>query len=325
MHGHGHHHHHGDDGNLHRSPLRRLGIAFGLTAAFMVVEALVGWWSGSRALMADASHMLGDAAALGLAILAQRIALQQRTRERTYGYRRAEVLAAFVNGIALAVLAIWVFKEAFERWGRSLEIMGDAMLVTAVIGLLVNGASAWVLSRGVSGQNTNTRAALFHVLSDALGSVGAIIAGALILAFGWTLADTIASVVIGALVLYGGWRLIRQTTRVLMEGTPVEVDVEELESTLLDIPGVQDFHDLHVWCISDGFVVMTVHVVLEPGHHGTVVVAAVRDAVRERHGIEHVTIQPEPRPQSELLSLQLRTPGDAPSQKPSCPVPSNGG
>jgi len=271
----------------------------------MVIEAFVGWWAGSRALIADASHMLGDAAALGLAIFAQRIAAQQRTRARTYGFRRAEVLAAFVNGITLAVLAIWVFKEAIERWNQPLAIMGDAMLLTAVLGLLVNGAAAWVLSRGSEGQNTNTRAALFHVLSDALGSIGAIVAGVLILAFGWTLADTVASVVIGALVLYGGWRLIRQTTRVLMEGTPVEVDVTELESTLLSVVGVHDFHDLHVWCISDGFDVMTVHVVLEPGHHGTEVVSAVRGAVAERHGIEHVTVQPEAKP-AQLLALRPR-------------------
>lgn len=307
-HAHGHHHGHAHGAaELRHSPLRRLLLAFGLTASFMFVEAIVGWWAGSRALIADAGHMLGDAAALGLAIFAQRIASQQRTRERTYGFRRAEVLAAFVNGIALAVLALWVFREAVERWGQDLRIMGDAMLLTAVLGLGVNGVAAWILARGSDGQNTNTRAALFHVLSDALGSVGAIIAGVLILAFGWTLADTIASVIIGALVLFGGWRLIRQTTRVLMEGTPVEIDVAEIENTLRDVPGVADFHDLHVWSISDGFDVMTVHVVVEPGQHGTVVVAAVRRAVEQRHSIKHVTVQPEAKPQERLLSLRVRS------------------
>lgn len=301
---HGHDHGHGH-AELRRSPLGRLIAAFALTASFMVVEALVGWWAGSRALLADASHMLGDAAALGLAIGAQRIASRLRTRQRTYGFRRAEVLAAFVNGIALAVLALWIFKEAVERWSTRLEIIADAMLLTAVLGLVVNIAAAWILSRGAGGKNTNTKAALYHVLSDALGSVGAIVAASLILAFGWTQADTIASVVIGALVLYGGWRLIRQTIHVLMEGTPVEIDVAELEGTLRSVQGVVDFHDLHVWSISDGFDVMTVHVVIGPDQDGTVAVAAVRQAVRQRHGIDHVTIQPEAVVQEQLIPLRL--------------------
>ena len=284
----------------------------------MVVEAAVGWWSRSLALVADAGHMLADAAALLLAILAQRIALQSRTRAQTYGFRRAEVLAAFANGIALALTAIWIFKEAIERFREPPAINAIAMTATAVVGLLVNLGSAAMLGAGEQGHNANTRAALAHVLSDALGSVGAIAAGVIILTSGWTRADPVISAVIGVLVLWGGWRLVRDTSRVLMEGSPVEIDIAHVEETLRAVPGVVDFHDLHVWSISDGFDVLTVHIVIDKGFHGTDVVAAVSRRLRERHGLDHVTIQPEPSHDDRLLTIGRRPaatpdrgPGDA--------------
>ncbi|MCC6527385.1 MAG: cation transporter [Polyangiaceae bacterium] len=295
-------HAHGHD---HRAtPLRRLAWAFGLTASFMLVEAAVGFFTGSRALVADAGHMLSDSAALGLAIAAQRIAVRDRTRRRTYGFRRAEVLAAFVNGIALALVAVWVCKEAVVRWAEPPEIAALPMLATAVAGLVVNAASAFILSRG--SHNPNTRAAFLHVLSDGLGSVGAIAAGAVMLAGGSTRADAVASAAIGLLVLYGGWRLLRDTAHVLMEGTPVEIDVHEVEATLRQVPGVADFHDLHVWSISEGFNVLTVHVVIAAGHHGTVVAGAAGRALRTAHGIAHTTIQPEAPRGAALVTLGTR-------------------
>jgi len=269
----------------------------------MVVEATVGWWSGSLALMADAGHMLADAVALGLAIVAQRIATQTRTRAQTYGFRRAEVLAAFANGIALALTAVWVFSEAAARWQEPEPIEAVAMTATAAVGLVVNLVSAFILSRGSHGHNVNTRAALAHVISDALGSVGAILAGVLVLAFGWTRADPAISAFIGCLILWGGWRLVRDTSRVLMEGTPTAIDIAQVEETLRGVPGVADFHDLHLWSISDDFDVLTVHVVLDEGRHGTEVVEAVSRRLRDRHGIEHVTIQPEAAPQERLVTL----------------------
>src|SRR5678816_1445900 len=185
--GHAHHgshaHHQGGEAEPHRSPLRRLGWAFGITASFMLVEAGVGWWSNSLALVADAGHMLADAAALAIAIVAQRIAGQTRTRARTYGFRRAEVLAAFANGVALALTAVWIFVEAAHRWQSPPVINAVAMTITAVVGLLVNLGSAAMLASGSHGHNVNTRAALAHVLSDALGSVGAASAGGCILLF----------------------------------------------------------------------------------------------------------------------------------------------
>ncbi len=275
-----------------------------MTAAFMFVEAGVGWWSNSLALVADAGHMLADAAALGLAIFAQRIATQSRTRTRTYGYRRAEVLAAFANGIALGLTAIWIFIEAVQRWHNPPQIMGAALTITAVIGLVVNIVAAVLLGLGAHGHNVNTRGAFAHVLTDALGSVGAILAGALVLLFGWNRADPVISAAIGVLVLWSGWRLVLETSRVLMEGSPIEIDLAHIEETLRSVPGVADFHDLHVWSISDGFDVLTVHVVLDQGYHGTDVVAAVTRRLRERHKLDHCTIQPEPRQGEQLVTLR---------------------
>jgi len=273
----------------------------------MLVEAVVGWWSQSLALIADAGHMLADAAALLLAIVAQRVAAQTRTRARTYGYRRAEVLAAFANGIALGLTAIWIFIEAASRWRAPPPIRAEAMTITATLGLAVNLGSAVMLWAGARGHNVNTRAALAHVLSDAVGSVGAILAGVLILTLGWTRADPVISAVIGALILWGGWRLVRDTSRVLMEGSPIEIDIAHVEDTIRAVPGVVDLHDLHVWSISDGFDVLTVHVVIGPGHHGTDIVVAVGRRLRERHGLDHSTIQPEPRHADQLVTL--RRPG----------------
>jgi len=278
------------------------------------VEAGVGWWANSLALVADAGHMLADAAALGLAIFAQRIAGQTRTRSRTYGFRRAEVLAAFANGIALGLTAVWIFIEAAQRWQKPPDILGLVMTITAVVGLFVNILAAAMLGAGAHGHNVNTRGALAHVITDAAGSVGAILAGVLVLAFGWNRADPVLSAAIGVLVLYSGYRLVRETSRVLMEGSPVEIDIAHIEDTLRAVPGVVDFHDLHVWSISDGFDVLTVHVVLDRGFHGTDVVSAVSRSLRERHGLEHCTIQPEP-PQGEQLVTLRRSADEQPPRR----------
>ena len=301
-HGSGEHEHHHHDHSA--TPLKRLAWAFGITAGFMGVEAGVGWWSGSLALVADAGHMLADAAALGLAMIAQRIAVRERTHDRTFGYRRAEVLAAFVNGIALALTAIWVFYEAASRWSSPPQIHAGAVAITAAVGLLVNLLSATILSAGKGGHNVNTRAALAHVISDALGSVGALLAAAAILLFGWNRADALISVGIGALILWGGWRLVRDTSRVLMEGSPAQMDLAVVEATILDVEGVAALHDLHVWSISEGFDVLTVHVVIEPGHHGIEVAAAVNRRMRKDHGLSHCTVQPEAPRDERLVTLR---------------------
>jgi cobalt-zinc-cadmium efflux system protein len=300
-----HHHAHGLS-ELRKTPYRRLVFAFVITAGFMFVEAIVGFVSGSLALVADAGHMLADAAALALAMIAQRIAAQQRTRARTYGHRRAEVLAAFANGVALALTAIWIFGEAAQRFREPRVIDAKAMIATAVLGLVVNLVAAGVLASGSHGHNVNTRAALAHVLSDALGSVGAIAGGILVSSLGWYRADPVISAVIGILILWGGFKLVRDTSHVLMEGSPIEVDIADIEKTIRGVPGVVDFHDLHVWSISEGFDVLTVHIVIARGFHGTDVVQAVSMRIREVHQIEHSTIQPEPQRTPELVKLRRK-------------------
>ncbi|MEC7520574.1 MAG: cation diffusion facilitator family transporter [Myxococcota bacterium] len=294
-HGHSHDHAHSHGGHAHdhgqSAPRRALLGALVLTASFMFVEVAVGLWSGSLALLADAGHMLNDAAALGLSLFVTWIAARPRTTKHTFGYRRAEVMGAFVNAVALGVAGVLIVVEGVERIGAPTEVRGIGMLLTAALGLMVNLGSAWILTRH-GGDSINVKAALFHVLSDALGSMAAVIAGGLILGFGWTIADPIASLLIAVFILAGAWRLLKDTAHVLMEGAPRGVDVEDLEATILGTEGVDEVHDLHVWSLVPGEVLLSAHVILRPGAHGTDVARLV--GVRlGLHGVQHATIQPE--------------------------------
>ncbi|HWN66984.1 MAG TPA: cation diffusion facilitator family transporter [Haliangium sp.] len=272
--------------------------------SFMVVEVVAGLISGSLALLSDAGHMLTDAGALALALVAQNLAARARTERRTFGYRRAEILAALINGTVLGASAVWIIIEAVRRFSDPGQIHGTPMLVVAGLGLVVNLISAWLLAHGHA--NINTRAAAAHVASDAAGSVAAMIAGGLVLGFGWHIADPIASIVISLLIFWGAWRLVRESVDVLMEGTPAGVDPNALEQVIRTAPGVASLHDLHVWCISDGFPVVTVHVVLDGSGHGTDVSRAVARRIQERFGIEHVTVQPEA-PATKLVPVTALT------------------
>jgi cobalt-zinc-cadmium efflux system protein len=304
--GHDHPHDHGAAPHAHASaatPARRLAIALGLTASFMVVEVVAGWLTGSLALLSDAGHMLTDAGALTLALLAQRIAQRGRSTRRTFGYRRAEVLAALANGVVLGASSLWIVVEAVRRFRAPTEVDGLPMLVVAAIGLVLNLVSAALLSAGGS-SNANVRAAAAHVLADAAGSVAAILAGVAVLAFGWNVADPIVSVVISVLISRSAWRVVRESLDVLMEGTPRGLVVEDLQATILATPGVASLHDLHVWSVSDDLPMVTVHVVLDEQHHGTEVALAVGERVRATHGIGHATVQPEaPSPGERLVQL----------------------
>jgi cobalt-zinc-cadmium efflux system protein len=283
----------------------RITIALGLTLTAMVASVVGGVASHSLALLSDAGHMLADAGALALALMAQRVASRPRTDMRTYGWRRAETLAAFVNAILLGVASVWVVIEAAERWRNPPQILGRFMLAIAILGLVVNLVAAWVLSRGHT-HNENTRAALAHVISDAAGSIAAIIAALLVLAWGWQRADPILSVVLAVMIFWGAWKLVTQTLDVLMEGTPRGLNTAELERTIRDTPGVSGFHDLHAWTISEGFNVVTVHVVLDGKSHGTEVSESVCRRIREVHGITHATVQAEP-PQPHVHFQPLST------------------
>lgn len=297
---HGHEHEHGEHEHDHgkelrATPARRLAIALALTAGFLFVEAAAGVLTGSLALLSDAAHMLADAGALALALVAQRIAARPRSPERTFGFRRAESLAAFVNGVVLAVGSLAILWEAARRWRSPEPILGGGMLVVAVAGLAVNLLSAFVLLRGREGHNANTRAALAHVLSDAAGSVAAILAAVCVLTLGWTRADAVASGLLSLLILGSAWRLVDDTLAVLMEGVPTGLDARAIEGTIRGVAGVASLHDLHVWQVAEGFPVLTVHVVLAEGEHGAEVCRRVALALRREHGVEHVTVQPEAR------------------------------
>lgn len=276
----------------------------------MVVEAAVGFISGSLALLADAGHMLADAGALALALAAQRFAARQRTDRSTFGFRRAEVLAAFVNGMALAGVAVLIMKEAVERWLEPRAVDGHAILYTASAGLIVNIAAAAVLMRGQR-DSINVRAAFAHVLSDALGSVAAIVAGVIVSVFSYQRADPLLSIAIAILVLVSGFRILKETAGILLEGAPPHLDVVAVERTIRECPGVAEVHDLHVWRISERFDALTAHVVLERGQHGTDVCRAVAERLRAVHGLDHVTIQPEPPRPDDLVSLRRSRDGAA--------------
>ena len=290
-HAHRHHHHRGPGDGA--APEGRLLAALLLTVGFMVVEAVAGWLAHSLALVSDAGHMFADAGALALALTAQRVASRPRTLVRTYGYRRAETLAALGNGVALGITAVWVITEAVERWQTPTRVDAWTVLAVAAMGFAVNLLAAWLLSRGKSGHNANTRAALAHVASDALGSVSAMAAAVIVLVFGWNRADAVAGFVISGLILWGAFRLVAQTVSVLMESVPAGVELADLERTILSTPGVKEVHDLHAWTISDGFDAVTVHVVLDGTAHGTDVAADVGERIRREHHVSHVTVQPE--------------------------------
>jgi cobalt-zinc-cadmium efflux system protein len=266
----------------------------------MFVEGVAGWLVHSLALLSDAGHMLADAGALGLALTAQRVAARPRSLSRTYGYRRAETLAALANGVVLGVTAVWVIAEAVARFKEPASIDAVPMLIVAVIGLAFNLFAGFILSTGHV-HNANTRAAVAHVLSDALGSISAIAAAVLVLALGWQRADAIASLIISVLILLGAFRLVSETVRVLMESVPSGVVLEELERTIRGTPGVADLHDLHAWTISDGFDAVTVHVVLDGNAHGTEVAREVGERIHKDHRVTHVTVQPEAPPLSPDL------------------------
>ena len=285
-----HQHHHARDVTRQR-PLQ---IALAITVLFLVAEVVGALLSGSLALLADAAHMLTDVAALGLALFAFWVSRWPATPERSYGYYRAEVLAALVNATALLVVVLFIFWEAYQRLRTPSTVEALPMIGVATLGLAANGLSAWVLSRGET-TNLNLRGALLHVVADALGSVGVIVAGVVILLTGWTFADPIAAMGIGALVLWASVRLLRDAVDVLMEATPRGVDLREVEATLASLPGVAGVHDLHVWTVTSGFLALSGHLTLceerDPRERGLLVQAT--ELLRDRFGITHVTLQVE--------------------------------
>jgi cobalt-zinc-cadmium efflux system protein len=263
-----------------------------LVSVYIVAEVVGGLLTNSLALLADAGHMLSDAAALGLSLFALWIAERPPSATRTYGYYRTEILAALVNGATLVAIAIYIFIEAVERFREPPEVLGGLMMAIASGGLLVNLVGLWILNAG-RGESLNMRGAWLHVFTDALGSVGAIVGGVLIYFFGWSWADPVVSVLIGLLVLYSSWRLLKESVAVLMEGVPGAINVDDVRDAIASVPAVRGVHDLHVWSITSGLVALSAHVVVESANSMQPALSAIQTELSRRFAIEHATIQVE--------------------------------
>jgi len=283
----------------YRAPLnvetrRRLTLALAITAAVMVVELVGGWLAGSLALLADAAHMLADVAALALALVAAWIARRPATPERSFGFLRLEILAALVNGAVLFAIALGIGVEAWRRVHAPEAVDGVLLLGVAAIGFAANVGAAVVLHRGHE-HSLNQRGAYLHVLGDLLGSVGALIAGAIVIATGWTLADPLISVLIGVLVLASAWRLVKESTDVLLEATPRHIALSDVHERIVSVPGVESVHDLHLWTVTSGVVAMSGHLVVKNPSDNQPILEAVQNRMRAL-GIQHVTVQVEREP-----------------------------
>jgi cobalt-zinc-cadmium efflux system protein len=303
MHSRAGHHHHGAAGDHHHphrhahhqaegpNAERRVLAVLALTAVFMVAEAVAGWLSGSLALIADATHMLSDTAALALAYAAFGIARRPSDHRRTYGYHRFEILAAFANGLALFALAAWIVVEALGRLRAPVPVLGGPMLVVAILGLAVNLVSLYLLQSSSHG-NLNVRAAFVHVLGDVFGSIGAILAAVVILATGWTAIDPILSVLVAVLVLRAAWDVTRRSAHVLMEGAPEGFHADEVRADLVaNVPGVADVHHVHAWALTAERPLVTLHVRLAEDAEHRSALRAIKSRLASRFGIDHSTVQ----------------------------------
>ena len=311
---------------------RTLLFSFIIITLYMFVEAIGGWLTGSLALLSDAGHMLSDAVALGATLMAFKIGEKAATHQKTFGYKRFEILVATVNGATLVIIAIMIFYEAIKRFNSPPEIATQGMLIVATIGMLVNILVAWLMHRGNRGGdahghshagshegsqgknegkapvNLNMQSAYLHVLSDLMGSVAAIVAALLMMSFGWVWADAAASVIVAILILFSGYRVVRDSVHILMEGTPEGISLVEVEDKLLAHPQVRQVHDLHVWSITSGLNALSCHVVVDGEmsiYESSILITNLEKSLLELD-IHHATIQVE-----SLAHPQTKTHSDA--------------
>jgi cobalt-zinc-cadmium efflux system protein len=282
----GHAHSHGDG-------MRPLTGAIALTAVIFCVELAGGYWTGSLALLADATHMAVDLLGLGLSLFAAMLARLPPDPKRTYGYRRVEVLAALGNAVALMVATGFILREAWARWQFATPIAAGPMLLIATLGLACNLASAAILWKGSRG-NINLRGALMHVLSDAAGSVGAMLAAFVILKTRWYEADAVVSALICVGIVFTALWLLRDSVQILLEGAPPHLDLEEIRAALAGLEGVKEVHDLHLWSLTQGQEAMSGHLVLAEGRDSGALLKAGRELLAEKFALRHVTLQIEP-------------------------------
>jgi cobalt-zinc-cadmium efflux system protein len=289
--GHEHHEHH--DHRHHHAPggSRALIIAVVLTGGYAIVELFGGLWSGSLALLADAGHMATDAAALLFALAASIVAQRPPSARHSYGLARTEVIAAFVNALAMLAIVLWLFVESVDRLRDPHPVNGQSVFVIATIGLLINLGVAWALSR--ESENLNARAALLHVLGDLLGSVAAIAAGVIIYFTGYLPIDPLLSMLVGGLILRSTLVVLRETAHVLLDAVPRHIDYRKVGLALARIPGVRSVHDLHVWAVAPDRCALSAHVLVEEVSQWPAVLSQARALLRDEFHIEHVTLQPE--------------------------------
>ena len=287
--GHGHDHTHGANKKV-------LLISLFFITTYMIVEVIGGYLTNSLALLADAGHMLSDAISLAIALIAFKLGEKVASKSKTFGYKRFEILAAVLNGVTLIIIALFIFYEVIERFANPPEVATTGMLIISIIGLAINILVAWIMMRGADVEgNLNMRGAYLHVLSDMLGSVGAIVAALLIMFFGWGWADPLASVIVAFLVLRSGYYVTKAAIHVLMEGTPQNVNVNDVIQTIEKVKGIQSIHDLHIWTITSGLNALSCHVVVD----AELTIAESERMLRkiehdlEHKGIMHITIQLE--------------------------------
>jgi cobalt-zinc-cadmium efflux system protein len=288
-----------DHGSRRAGSKRRLALVLALTSGFMVVEIVGGLVADSLALLSDAGHMLSDNASLAVALVAFWLADRPATARRTFGYKRAEILAALANGVALVLISLWIFYESVDRFRDPPSVLGGWMLVIALLGLAVNVAAGLLLVR-TRESNLNMEAAYRHVLADLAGSVGVLLAAVIILATGWLYADPLISVLIAVLILGSAWGVIRDSLDVLLEATPEGLDAEEVAARMLSLPHVVDVHDLHVWTITSGFPALAAHVLVEPGADCHAARRELERMIEGQYGIDHTTLQVDHAPSHSL-------------------------
>lgn len=279
-------------GAAEQTPTRAVATAFAITALFLCVELVGGWWTGSLALIADAVHMGVDLIALGMTLAAAVLSRRPPDPKRTFGYKRVEVLAALGNGVGLWVATGFLLHEAYERFRFPSPVAAGPMLLIALTGLFCNAASAYILYSG-SRTNLNLRGAFLHVVSDGLGSVGAMIAGLVMLKTGWYRADAVAGALICLGIVLASFWLIRDSVHILLEGAPRHLDPEEIRSALCEVPGVREVHDLHLWSLTQGSESMSGHLVVEKDCDHQAVLEQGRALLKDKFNLDHVTLQIE--------------------------------
>jgi cobalt-zinc-cadmium efflux system protein len=291
---------HNNNDHSHTQELRREGnrksltIALVITFGIMIVEATGGWMTNSLALLSDAGHMFSDVGSLTLSLAAIWLAAKPASANKSYGYHRFEILAALLNGLTLFIIALFIIWEAYSRFMEPPIVDSRLMMLIAFVGLVANLISAWVLlKQGDVKDNINLRSAYLHVLGDAFGSVGAILAGVFMYQFGWYIADPIISVIVSLIILKGAWVVIRQSVHILMEGAPIKADIVEIRTVLSAIDGVINIHDIHAWAVTSGYEVFTCHMLMRKGVQSSNVLAQVVPLMEKQFGIRHITIQVE--------------------------------